>query len=931
MTNFLPDNIDELHLAEFRSSAIADDIAALNFRSFDGSNENELDEAFTLLIEEPDHNNNGTLAGESQKKLSNTLRSGGWIFDGYKGICVKPNSPRKGKDENGKEKDIKYESPWGAGKLQILIPRISVRAGLEIVSKLGEEVAEEYRSRIELSAPGAEDPGFWDWYLEHDGFIIITEGIKKACSLVSNGYPAIALNGMWGWGTNIKDMFGNVERDNRGKSLKTIHPDLEPFLDGREIVLALDREATPDKVKMVEAAKAAFVQAIDGEGIVVTDLKWRNAKGSTKGIDDYIAAKGVKALDKAYAKRSEIQPPPPKEERQTGGDRLLAIAKTATYFHTADKIPYADIWIEGNRHTYPVRSKAFRLWLSGEYLDSTEKGIGSQTLQDTLSTLEAISIFRGETRQVHLRTAEQQGKIYIDLGTPDWKAIEVDSSGWRLVSDPPVRFWRPESLLALPYPVEGGSLDELKELLNVDGSAWILIITFLLFCFCPGKTYPVLVISAHRGSGKTAAAEILKGLIDPGKAALIKLQGDTLKLAVTLSRRWLAVYDNVGHISPEQSDDLCRVATNFGYSTRTLHTTDEETTFELTRPQIITAIDALVTRDDLADRVLMVQLLEITEDKRLPQAELNTKVEAARPRILGALLTALSQTLAAIPDTKPKTLPRMADYALFAIASEKALGLKDGDFMKVFNQSREQSRQVVIESSPVGEAIVRLMENYPIPQSWKGTASELLKELEKHTDEATYRSRYFPKASNLLSRQLKRLTPDLKSLGINLSDSRIHGGTRLLVLEKVVKVSSPSSPESDRTPDDVLHKDSNGDDSGDDTVTVNSEGDDTFYGDDTVTIENKLPSPSLSDVQQHFHDGGDDGDDKNLLFTKMGLEISKQTAVLKVGDRVKLKDVYHVHGSDVGIVASFDDWAVSVTWDDKSNGKHSADELEVIS
>jgi hypothetical protein len=98
-----------------------------------------------------------------------------------------------------------------------------------------------------------------------------------------------------------------------------------------------------------------------------------------------------------------------------------------------------------------------------------------------------------------------------------------------------------------------------------------------------------------------------------------------------------------------------------------------------------------------------------------------------------------------------------------------------------------------------------------------------------------------------------------------------------------------------------------------------------------VTIENKLPSPSLSDVQQQFHDGGDDGDDKNLLFTKMGLEISKQTAVLKVGDRVKLKDVYHVHGSDVGIVASFDDWAVSVNWDDKSNGKHSADELEVIS
>lgn len=294
-----------------------------------------------------------------------------------------------------------------------------------------------------------------------------------------------------------------------------------------------------------------------------------------------------------------------------------------------------------------------------------------------------------------------------------------------------------------------------------------------------------------------------------------------------------------------------------------------------------------MTRDDLADRVLMAQLLEITEDKRLPQAELNAKVEEARPRILGTLLTALSQTLAAIPNTKPKTLPRMADYALFAIASEKALGLKEGDFMKAFNESREQSRQVVIESSPVGEAIIRLMEDYPVPKSWKGTASQLLKELENYTDDATYRSRYFPKASNLLSRQLKRLTPDLKSVGINLSESRIHGGTRQLILEKVVKVSSPSSPKGDRTPDDSLCKDSNGDDSGDDTVTVNSEGDDTFQGDDTVTMKNQLSSPSLADAQHHFHDNGDDGDDKNSLFSKMGLKNSNHTAVLKIGDRVQ--------------------------------------------
>ena len=571
-----------------------------------------------------------------------------------------------------------------------------------------------------------------------------------------------------------------------------------------------------------------------------------------------------------------------KDDKKTAGDRLLEIAQTDTeYFHTSDKVPYVDILIDGNRHTFSVRSKAFRLWLFGGYYKVAGKGVGSQTLQDTLSTLEAIALFEGETRQVHLRTAEYQGRIYIDLGTSDWKAIEIDSSGWRLVSNPPVRFWRPDSLLPLPYPVEGGSLNELKELLNVNEPAWILIITFLLFCFCPAKTYPILVISAPRGRGKTAVAEILKGLIDPGKAALIKLQGETLKLAVTLSRRWLAVYDNVGHISSDQSDDLCRVATNFGYSTRTLHTTDEETTFEFTRPQIITAIDALVTRDDLADRVLMVELTEITEDKRLPQAELNAKVEVSSPRILGALLTALSQTLAAIPTTKPKTLPRMADYALFGIASEKALELKDGEFMKTFNESREQSRQIVIESSPVGEAIVRLMQNCLI---WKGTTSELLNELENHTDPATYRSRYFPKASNGLSRQLTRLTPDLGALGILISEKNIHG-TKRLTLEKEIKVSPPSPPnQAKSSPSNDLEGGDRGGDKGGDKFAGGDKGGDNCEGGDKGG-DKKTAIPTLEIIsQQSIHGLGGDGGDKKPLFSSNS---SIYRHSLKVGDRVE--------------------------------------------
>jgi putative DNA primase/helicase len=153
-----------------------------------------------------------------------------------------------------------------------------------------------------ILAPAAEDTEFWDWFLSTGLPLIITEGAKKAAALVSAGYAAIALNGVWGWGSNEKDMFGEIERGDRGESLKILNPDLEPFLDDREIVLAFDRDDSPVTIRKVEAAKTRFREEMEGIVAGVTQFKW----SGHKGIDDFIAAKGVKALDKAYAKRLEM-------------------------------------------------------------------------------------------------------------------------------------------------------------------------------------------------------------------------------------------------------------------------------------------------------------------------------------------------------------------------------------------------------------------------------------------------------------------------------------------------------------------------------------------------------------------------------------------------------------------------------------------------
>ena len=133
--------IDRQHAQEFTASAIADDIAALNFRTWNPFNDNDLDDVFTLLVAEPEHRNNGTLAGRSQNDLANTLRSGGWIFEGYLGVSVKPDSPRK----SAEGKVIKYESPRGVGNQQLFVPRVSVRVAAEIARKLGIREGERLR------------------------------------------------------------------------------------------------------------------------------------------------------------------------------------------------------------------------------------------------------------------------------------------------------------------------------------------------------------------------------------------------------------------------------------------------------------------------------------------------------------------------------------------------------------------------------------------------------------------------------------------------------------------------------------------------------------------------------------------------------------------------------------------------------------------
>ncbi len=296
--SILNDHLSAEALEEFKASGIDEVTAAHNFRSFDGSDETERDEAFLLLIPEPDHNNNGTLAGKAQNELANALYGGGWFFEGHGGVSVKLNNPRN----NAEDKVIKYESPRGAGNQQLFVSHVSVRSAKDIAANLGVK-----RPELEEFNDQDVDTGFWDWFLTTKLPLLITEGAKKAVSITSNGYAAIALNGIWGWGSNDRDVYGNIECDTKGFKVKSFLPALIPFLNGREIVLAFDRDENSDTIKKVDKAKNDFKWKLAKEikGTIVAEVVW----DGFKGIDDFLAVKGEAGLLRAYQDRKTILKP----------------------------------------------------------------------------------------------------------------------------------------------------------------------------------------------------------------------------------------------------------------------------------------------------------------------------------------------------------------------------------------------------------------------------------------------------------------------------------------------------------------------------------------------------------------------------------------------------------------------------------------------
>ena len=368
--------------------------------------------------------------------------------------------------------------------------------------------------------------------------------------------------------------------------------------------------------------------------------------------------------------------------------------------------------------------------------------------------LEGKALFDGAEHPVHVRTAGHDGAIYLDLADAEWRAVAITTTGWRVISDPPVRFKRARGTLPLPAPVRGGSLDELRPFLNsATEDDFRMMVAWLVMGFRPAGPYPVLALHGEQGSGKSTVAEVLRMLIDPNEALLRPPPRDERDLVIAGSNGRVIGLENLSVIPQWLSDALCRIATGSGFATRELYSDADEAIFSVQLPIVLNGIVEVVIAGDLQDRSVVLTLPRI--DSYTSEDDLWNFFDHARPRILGALLDAVAVAMRDEPTVKVDRLPRMADFARWSAAAAPALGWDADKFLAAYAVNRAQANETALDASPLVAPLRQL-------STFEGSATDLLDRLTTIVGEGPARSKDWPKTPSRLSGALRRLAPSLR-------------------------------------------------------------------------------------------------------------------------------------------------------------------------
>jgi hypothetical protein len=650
--------------------------------------------------------------------------------------------------------------------------------------------------------PDANSKGGWTWNLK--GVRRVLYRLPDVCKAVAVGQTIYVCEGE-------KDAdqlarIGLTATTNPGGAGKWCE-DYTEVLRGAHVVILPDNDgpgqAHAAKVVHSLRGKAASVRTVNLPDLPpkgdVSD--WLAAGGSRQQLENLVAAATDPQEHVACKIEEEDKGKQDNQKKETQAQALIRYAAAAALFHDAERRAFATVPVADHHETLPIRSGDFKRWLVRIFYRAEEKPPSATALTNALGLIEAQAIFDGPLLPVCVRVAEQNGNIYLDLCNTQWEVVEITAEGWRILpsGQAPAKFRRARGMLELPRPALGGRLNDLQRHLGICNERhWALLVSWLVMALRPRGPYPVLGLHGEQGSGKSTRARIIRSFIDPHSVPLRCEPKEPRDLMIAANNSWCIGLDNLSYLPVWLSDALCRLATGGGFGTRELYTNDEEQLFDAMRPAVLTGIEAVATRPDLLDRSILLDLPLIPKEERKTEEELYAALEPDRSGILGAILDAVACAVKNFPNVKLPSLPRMADFAKWVTAAESTLGWEQGTVLAVFEEGQDEANEIALETWPIVDPLRQLMADR---KQWEGKPSDLLAQLGQLVGEKATKAAGWPKRANALSGQLKRLAPNLRKIGQDITfgtagRGETKGRRIFIQATKAGDSSSPSSPSS---------------------------------------------------------------------------------------------------------------------------------------
>ena len=198
-------------------------------------------------------------------------------------------------------------------------------------------------------------------------------------------------------------------------------------------------------------------------------------------------------------------------EGTRAGELLMGLASDARVFRAADGRFHARVPVNGRQAIFGLKSSAFRDWLVDGYLSAHQKLPPRRAIRRVLEALEARARFETDSPTVYVRVGRDQddnlSSYYLDLGDHAGTVIKICASGWSIAHETGIHFARPQGQLPLPVPERDGSIELLREFVNVTESDFQLAGRLDGFCAAAGGTVSGAGAPRQSGLGQEHAGD----------------------------------------------------------------------------------------------------------------------------------------------------------------------------------------------------------------------------------------------------------------------------------------------------------------------------------------------------------------------------------------------------------------------------------------